>query len=73
MKAATIILALLCVGCIEKQPDRHVEIERGDDGMQQIGSWVWRDTKTSCEWIMMGERLTPRIDATGKQVCGVKP
>lgn len=68
---ALTLLALLCASCAEKQPENHGK--HGDDGLKPLGNWVYRDTKTGCEWIGFGEHITPRIDASGKQVCEVKP
>ncbi len=62
MKAAVILLALVCAGCHSRTEDH--DIKRHDPV-------VYRDTATGCEYLSTGRTitLTPRLDAAGKHIC----
>ena len=66
MKWVIIIAALLCAGC-----DSGARIH---DESEKLDPVVYQDRKTGCEYLTTGQKitLTPRMDASGKQICGGK-
>lgn len=67
MRAAAILLALLCAGCARDDSDQ----PGGRSGFD-----VFTDARTGCQYVgwasryaMGGAAITPRLDSTGKQIC----
>ena len=73
MKAALILLALLCAGCTDSQVKELARYE--DDSRRESNSSprevkIYQDSETGCEYAMAGiSGLTPRMGADGKQIC----
>lgn len=62
MKAAIILLALLCAGCSHDDPD-------ATNGTRS-GLTPITDHLTGCQYLYYGvNSLTPRMGADGKQIC----
>lgn len=74
MKAALILLVLLCAGCTQEKineisdaADQH-QREANARGAGEVAAF--RDSETGCEYVgIQGRALTPRMAANGKQIC----
>lgn len=68
LTAAALILAM-CAGCAPRTSDVATTPSSAYEPV------VYRDSVTGCEYLATGQyhALTPRLDATGKQVCKAAP
>lgn len=65
MKAAIIMLALLCASC--GKVDRSAQ---GPRAGENPGLQVYTDVETGCQYLSIYQRApTPRMGADGKQIC----
>ena len=69
VKAVILILAVLFAGCTRVDYS-----DDSDDRLSELKSGMVprTDFLTGCQYLTVGEAITPRMDANGKQICKKK-
>jgi hypothetical protein len=67
MRLSLISLAFLA-SCVPP-PATEPQVREGYAAGDSYGVRVWRDTATGCHYLMYGQSITPRLQASGKPAC----